>query len=149
MVRQSAIDMERDERDEFLGSSGTAVVSLGTGEDAPPHSIPVSYGYDATEEVFYLRLAVGREHAKGDPTDSPVSLVVHGEVDGRWHSVVARGRLERTTDDDIAIETLEGLDRVDIPYVDIFERPLRQVDFEFFRLDPTDLTARTEADRPE
>jgi hypothetical protein len=31
---------------------------------------------------------------------------------------------------------------VDIPYVDIFDRPVRVVEFEFYRLDPDQLHGR-------
>ncbi len=31
-----------------------------------------------------------------------------------------------------------------IPYVDVFDRPLREVTFEFFCLDPTEVTSRKE-----
>lgn len=39
--------MEADERDEFLGRGGVGVISLSTPGDDSPHTIPVSYGYDA------------------------------------------------------------------------------------------------------
>jgi hypothetical protein len=133
------------ERDDFLGAGGTGVVSFTSGEDEAPHAIPVSYGYDASETTFYLRLAVGRDSAKVDHLDRPVSLVVYEEVDGVWHSVVARGRLESTDDEAIATETLAGLDRVDLPLHDVFGRPSREVSFEFYRLVPDDLTTLRES----
>jgi hypothetical protein len=59
--------------------------------------------------------------------------------------VVAEGRLERTTDEEIATETLQGLDRVRIPLFDVFERPPGRVPFEFYRLVPDELTGRKES----
>lgn len=144
MVDVSVTEMAEDERDAFLGRGGTGVISLSTAIDDPPHSLPVSYGYDAVGSTFYFRLAVPPGSEKGDLADRPVSFVTFGETDGVWQSVVATGRLEATTDEAIATETLEGLERVEIPLVDFFGKPIRDVDFEFYRLDPEQLSGRIE-----
>ena len=145
MADTDAVTMDDDERDEFLGDGGTGVVSLSTTAEDAPHSLPVSYGYDAEEDTFYFRLAVGADSEKGDLHDRPVSFVTYRSVEGTWRSVVASGRLEATTDDAIATETLDGLDRVRIPLVDIFGKPSREVEFEFYRLVPDELTGRKES----
>ena len=105
----------------FCAAPRPALASLLFG-DGPPHAIPVSYGYDAVETTFYFRLAVGPDSRKDDVEGRPVSFVVHGQEGGNWRSVVAEGRLERTTDEAIATETLQGLDRVRIPLFDVFHR---------------------------
>ncbi|WP_280535318.1 pyridoxamine 5'-phosphate oxidase family protein [Halopenitus sp. POP-27] len=138
------IQLGDDERDEFLGAGGTGVLSFSTDTETPPHSIPVSYGYDSADEAFYFRLATGVESRKGDPADRSVSFVAYGQREDRWNSVVAEGRLVATTDDDVALEALQGLERVHIPFVEIFGAPPETIDFEFYRLDPEELTARTE-----
>ena len=107
--------------------------------------MPVSYGYDATTETFYFRLAVGAESSRTDLDTGHVSFVTYDETDEDWRSVVARGQLEHVESEGIEIETLEGLGRVDIPLVDIFEAPLREVTFRFYRLAPDELTTRVEA----
>lgn len=144
MSADSPVEMDVEERDEFLGNGGTGVISLALSTDDPPHTIPVSYGYDATDTTFYFRLSTGGERSKGNLADQPVSFVTSSE-DGRWRSVVARGHLKDVDDDAIATESLDGLDRVDIPFVDVFHRPLREVDFDFYRLQPDELTARVES----
>ncbi|WP_226013444.1 pyridoxamine 5'-phosphate oxidase family protein [Halomicrobium salinisoli] len=144
MPEDTPIEMDEEERDEFLGNGGTGVLSLSTPDDDPPHAVPVSYGYDQTESTFYFRLAAGE--SKGDLDGRPVVFVVHGDGDDRWRSVVARGHLEDVDNEDIATETLDGLDHVDIPLVDIFHAPTREVDFEFHRLVPDELTARIESE---
>lgn len=144
MSEDSPVAMTDEERDEFLGNGGTGVLSLSAG-DEPPHSVPVSYGYDVTSETFYFRLAAGADGSKGELHDRPVSFVTYGGTDEGWRSVVARGRLEDVESEGIETETLEGLDHVDIPLVDVFERPLREVSFEFYRLVPDELTGRVEA----
>lgn len=144
MSADSPVEMDASERDEFLGSGGTGVIALSSTADEPPHSVPVSYGYDATETTFYFRLAAGADGSKGALANRPVSFVTTGE-NGGWRSVVARGRLEDVEDAGIATDTLEGLERVDIPLVDVFHRPLREIEFEFYRLDPDELTGRVES----
>lgn len=137
--------MEDDERDEFLGRSGTGVLSLSTSGDNSPHSVPVSYGYDPVEEAFYFRLAVGKESGKANPTDRGTTFVTYGERGGRWRSVVASGRLVSTTDESVSAESLAGLERTEqIPIVGVFGEPTDRVDFEFYRLDPDRLTGRVE-----
>lgn len=145
MTTPASIEMDDAERDAFLGNGGTGVVSFSTTSDDPPHSIPVSYGYDATANTFYFRLAVGSDSEKGDVAGRAASFVTYRSDEGLWRSVVAKGRLESTTDERIATETLRGLDRVRIPLVDIFGRPPSQVTFEFFRLVPDELTGRKES----
>lgn len=141
------LELTDEERDEFLGTGGTGVISVATPEDTPPHSIPVSYGYDATDVAFYFRLAVSPEGSKPELPDRAVTFVVADTQNDVWHSVVAKGHLEETTDEDIATETLQGLERVEIPIVDIFGAPLQDVSFEFYRLLPASITGRKEQRR--
>jgi len=142
MSESDSETMDEDEQDAFLGSGGTGVISLSTGEGAP-HSTPVSYGYDAAESVFYFRLANELGSAKGDLSGRAVSFVTYGNDDG-WKSVVATGQLEQTTEESVATESLQGFERVHIPLIDIFGKPPREVAFEFYRLVPDELTTRTE-----
>ena len=140
-----SVEMADDERDAFLGDGGSGVIALGTSGDESPHAVPVSYGYDATEGVFYFRLAVDADSEKGDLAGRAVTFVTYGHPDDAWQSVVAKGRLRSTTEESIAIDSLEGLQQVQIPLVDIFDRPIAEVSFEFFRLEPATLTGRTES----
>lgn len=134
-----------DERDAFLGTGGTGVVSFRSSGENSPHSVPISYGYDGAEATFYFRLAVAPDSDKRDPAGRPVTFVTYDRRDGEWRSVVAKGRLEETTESSIATESLEGLRRVHIPLVDVFGRPVRDVPFGFYRLAPDELTFRTES----
>lgn len=145
MSKESPGEMDESERDSFLGRGGTGMLSLSTAGDEPPRAVPVSYGYDAAETTFYFRLAHGDEESQGNLDGRAVAFVTYGDDDG-WRSVVARGRLEDIHREDIATETLDGLSRVDIPLVDIFHAPLREVAFEFYRLVPGELTSRAETE---
>jgi hypothetical protein len=142
MTDRDAVAMSDDERDAFLGDGGTGVLSLAGGDD-PPHAVPVSYGYDAESGSFFFRLATGPDSQKGELEGRAVTFVAYGsEDDGTWRSVVARGRLEGTTDAGVGAEALAELERVHLPLVDIFGRPPTEVSFEFHRLAPERLTAR-------
>lgn len=145
MVDLESVTMDEDERDAFLGGGGTGVISFATADEEPPHSIPVSYGYDSTEAIFYFRLAVESNSDKGAIADRAVTFVTYRQTDDSWHSVVSSGQLEKTTNESIAAETLQGLERTHIPLVDIFGRPPRDVPFEFYRLVPDEITGRKES----
>jgi len=140
----TSVAMDADERDEFLGRGGTGVLSLST-ESGPPHSVPVSYGYDSETATFYFRLAVGASHSKGELPDRAVSFVTFERTGSGYHSVVAEGRLEDVERDGIETATLEGLHRVEIPLFGIFDHPPREVDFQFYRLVPDELTGRVQS----
>ncbi|MDS0223371.1 pyridoxamine 5'-phosphate oxidase family protein [Haloarcula sp. S1AR25-5A] len=144
MSADSPVTMTDEERDEFLDNGGTGVLSPSAGDD-PPYSVPVSYGYDVSTSTFYFRLAVGVHRSKGELEDRPVTFVTYHETDEGWHSVVANGRLEDVERERIETETLGGLEHVDMPLIDIFERPLREVSFEFYRLVPDEITGRVES----
>ncbi|WP_459191660.1 pyridoxamine 5'-phosphate oxidase family protein [Halosimplex sp. J119] len=147
MTDASHIEMDEGEVDEFLGSGGTGVLALSTLGDEPPDAVPVSYGYDSSDSVFYFRISIGHEDDPLELADRPVTFVVYGagSEDDRWRSVVARGRLEDTDEQGVGTDVLAEMERVDIPLVDVFEEPLRMVAFDFFRLDPAELTGRTES----
>lgn len=55
MSAPDPVTMDDAERDVFLGVGGVGVLSMvhENGADDPPHSVPVSYGYDEREETFY------------------------------------------------------------------------------------------------
>jgi hypothetical protein len=145
MSDTEATPMEVNERDAFLGTGGTGVISFSSPNGDPPHAVPVSYGYDSAETTFYFRLAVSSDSDKGDVAGRHATFVVYGQRDDDWQSVVAKGRLEATTDPSVAIESLQGLEQVHIPIMDVFGRPTRDVPFEFYRLVPAEITARKES----
>ncbi|WP_280587366.1 pyridoxamine 5'-phosphate oxidase family protein [Halorubrum sp. Boch-26] len=139
------IAMDDDERDAFLGTGGTGVVSFESSGDEPPHSVPISYGYDGSETTVYFRLAVGPDSDKGDVAGRQVTFVAYGQRDDEWRGVIAKGRLEETTEASVATESLEGLQQVHIPLVDIFGDPVKDVSFEFHRLVSYQMTSRAES----
>ena len=136
--------MGEEELNEFLGRGGTGVLSFSRGADQPPYSLPVSYGFNEASGDFYFRLAFPADAGKADVVDAPVSLVAHAREEDGWRSAVATGRLEELAEEDYDSSALQGMWRVEIPLVDVFERDPREITFRYFRLDPDDLTGRKE-----
>lgn len=143
MAKDSPTAMTVDERDTFLGTGGTGVISLASDDDAP-YSVPVSYGYDTDTETFYFRLSAGADGPKGELSERPVSFVTYRETEDGWQSVVCRGQLEDVEKAGIETASLAGLEQVDIPLIPMFDRPIREIAFEFYRLVPDELIGRTE-----
>lgn len=129
---------------DFLGTGGTAVVAFARDDDA--YAIPVSYGFDPEEERFYLRLAFDSDSEKREYVHSSgdVSVVVHGETDEGWRSVVARGRLDEVTEAAMDATVAEAMRTMNVPFVTIYDRPAAELTFEIYRLVPDELTGRAE-----
>lgn len=142
-------ELDEEERAAFLGTGGTGVLSFAVEADEPPYSLPVSYGYDDQDGVFYFRLGFENGGEKTSFVDEkrPVSFVTYADTAGGWHSVVVTGRLAEVTEAAVGSEAMQGLGRVEIPLVDIFERPDQEVTFRFFRLKPDAVTGRREVPR--
>ncbi|XVH33527.1 pyridoxamine 5'-phosphate oxidase family protein (plasmid) [Haloferacaceae archaeon DSL9] len=136
------ITLSDEERDEFLGNGGTGVISFATSTDEPPFSLPVSYGYYADLETFYFQFAFLPDSGKEGAVDEPVTFVVHADTDEGWRSVVATGDLEEVTDAPYESIAVQGLWGVDIPQIDIFERPPEELTYRTFRLVPDRVTGR-------
>lgn len=143
-----SVRMTDEERDEFLGRGGTGTISVDTPDDDPPYSRPVSYGYDAATGNFYFRFAVGPEDTgKTDIVDggSVVSFVTHNQTDDGWRSVVATGRLEEITKSALDPAVADAMQRVTVPFVDVYDSHPLTLEFRFFRLAPDECSGKQEA----
>lgn len=140
------VQMADEELNEFLGIGGTGVISFSTAASDPPFSLPVSYGYYAESESLYFRLAFPPESGKEGLLDDPVSFVTYEETDEGYRSVVATGRLEEVADLPYDSATAQRMWGIEIPVVDIFERPPEDVAFRHFHLAPDRLTGRKEVE---
>lgn len=142
-----SVRMSTDEQNEFLGSGGTGVISFETPSDGPPYIRPISYGYDEETGNFYFRLAVGPEDAgKKDVIDenTAISFVTYDETDRGWRSVIATGRLEEITRSALDPAVAEAMQRVRIPFVDVYDSHPLTLEFRFFRLSPDEVTGQQE-----
>ncbi|WP_135852958.1 pyridoxamine 5'-phosphate oxidase family protein [Halorussus salinus] len=146
MTDAGAVEMDAEERTEFLAHGGTGVLSFARGDESPL-SLPVSYGYDETEGHFYFRLAFDPDAEKRGPVEegASMSFVTYEDTDEGWRSVVAEGELEEISEESLDSSVGEAMRQVEIPLVDVFERNPREVNFRFFRLDPDELAGRKEA----
>lgn len=138
------VQLSESERDEFLGTGGTGVLSFATDDGEPPASMPVSYGYFAEHGDFYFRLSFPPGSDKDERIDDQISFVVHEQGDDGWQSVVATGTLDPVDDLPYDSEIVQGMWAVDIPTVDVFDRPRDEITFHEYRLDPETLTGRKE-----
>ncbi len=138
------VQLSEQERNEFLGTGGIGVLSFTKSEDEPPASLPVSYGYYDDAEMFYFRLSFPPNSTKESVIDNPVSFVTYDEGDDGWRSVVATGTLEELTELPHESAAVQGMWAVDIPAVDVFDRPRSEITFHDFRLDPEQMSGRKE-----
>ncbi|MFB6178752.1 MAG: pyridoxamine 5'-phosphate oxidase family protein [Halorientalis sp.] len=138
------LQMSRAERDAFLGDGGISVLSFSTPRDEPPFLLPVSYGFDRHSDSFYFSLAFPNEAGKRDVVDNPVSFATHSKTPEGWRSVVATGTLDEVTNMPYDSSAVQGMWTVQIPEVDIFDRPREDIEFRDFHLEPETLTGRKE-----
>ncbi len=138
------LQMTDDEIDEFLGQGGTGVLSFSTAAEDPPASFPVSYGYNDGDTIFYFRLSVSSDGKKENLIDTKVSFVTYDETDEGWRSIVATGRLADLEEMPYESSAIQGMWAIEMPRVDIFERPRDEVTFHDFSLVPETLTGRKE-----
>ncbi|WP_265109920.1 pyridoxamine 5'-phosphate oxidase family protein [Halosolutus halophilus] len=138
------VQLPENERNEFLGTGGTGVLSFTKDVDEPPASLPVSYGYFEDAGHFYFRLSFPPGSDKEELVDNQVSFVVYGETDDGWRSVVVTGSLEELTELPEKSGAVQRMWAVTIPTVEIFDRPRSEIEFHDFRLVPDTITGRKE-----
>ena len=138
------VQLTERERHEFLGKGGTGVLSFTTPIDEPPASLPVSYGYASDTGDFYFRLSFPPGTTKGDVLENPISFVTYAETSDGWRSVIATGHLEELANLPYESVAVQEMWAIQIPTVDVFDRPRNEIEFHDFRLDPETVTGRKE-----
>ena len=136
------------ETDAFLGRHETGVLSMAQADD--PYSIPISYGYDATNRRFFLRLVSTPESEKRRfLSSSPkVRLVVYEEAEPVYRSVVAAGRLEEVPRDELTVDHIEQYGDSRRPLFEIWGQSKRDLDIKLYVFEPDELSGRrVEIDR--
>lgn len=138
------------EIDDFLGDHETGVLSLARTDD--PYAIPISYGYDDDERVFYMRLVSTPESEKRAFLESSPTarLVVYDERDSTYRSVIATGQLEDISPSELTPDQIAQYGEAKRPLFEIWAQGKEELDIELYRLDPDSLEGRrTEVDREE
>lgn len=141
-------EMSDEATDEFLGRHETGVLSLARTDE--PYAIPISYGYDAEDRVFYVRLVSTPDSEKRRfLSSSPgARLVVYDDHEDTYRSVVATGTLEHVEPDELTAEDIEQYGAARRPLFEIWPQQKGDLDIELYRLVPETLSGRLiEVDR--
>ena len=141
-------EMTDAEIDDFLGRHETGVLSLADGDE--PYAIPISYGYDAADRRFFLRLVSTPESEKRRFLDSSprTRLVVYDEEGDVYRSVVSVGDLDRVEPDELDADRIVQYGRAKRPLFELWARSKRDLEIQLYELAPETTTGRrTEVDR--
>ena len=142
MALEKQTEMTAAETDALLGRHETGVLSLARDDD--PYSIPISYGYDADDRTFYLRLVSTPESEKrAFLSSSPAARVVVHEEDGRtYRSAVAKGSLEEITTDEITVEHVEQFGDAKRPLFEVWGESKQDLRIQLYQLDADSVSGR-------
>lgn len=145
----TAASMSEVEVDAFLESEGHGVLAL---DGDSPYAVPMSYGYDADERLLFLQLSAyeGSEKQARLEHSGAVSLVVSRyDRPDRWRSVVVEGSLVALPQ--AAASQQDALDAFAngaLATVDVFDRDLFDLSFDWYVLEPSSISGRRSAGSP-
>ncbi|MFB6269320.1 MAG: pyridoxamine 5'-phosphate oxidase family protein [Halobacterium sp.] len=142
MALEKQTEMSRAETDALLGQHETGVLSLARGDD--PYAIPISYGYDADERRFYLRLVSTPESEKREflSSNPDARLVVYEEDEPTYRSVVVTGELVEIPRDEMTVEHVEQYGDAKRPLFEIWGEAKPDLDIQLFELRADDISGR-------
>jgi hypothetical protein len=93
--------MDEAEADELLHAAGVGVLSLA--RDGEAYGVPVSFGYDGDDRLYFVFVGHSDEGRKTEYAERAdvVSFLAYDVVaDDDWRSVIVEGSLDRITIDD-------------------------------------------------
>lgn len=140
--------LSSEQTDALLSNNETGVLSLANENE--PYAIPISYGYDAQNRRFYLRLVSTPESEKRQfLASSPETRLVVCEDDGEtYESVVARGTLEEIPRDELTVDHIEQYGDAKRPLFEMWGESKQDLNVRLYQLDPETLSGRhIEVDR--
>jgi len=152
MVLAEETEMTESEINEVLSRHETGVLALARADES--YAIPISYGYNADGQRFYLRLVSLPESEKRAFLDSSpeARLVVYEEVRGEeteateiYRSIVATGSLEEIDPADLTVEHIEQYGEAKRPLFEIWGRSKQDLDIKLYELEPETLSGRRTA----
>jgi len=141
--QETVTEMTDDEIETVLDTHGNGTLVFG-GDG--PYGVPMSYGYDPESDEIYVHLSSfdGSEKAKRLGTTDRVSLVVSAyERPDRWRSVVVDGTITRLSRDAAHERDVpRTFADADLASVNVFDRPVAEVDFEWYAIEPETINGR-------
>lgn len=142
MTITTQVAMSDEEIDEFLSRRQTAVMSLANEDEA--YAIPITYRFDPEKRKFYFRLVYPRGSEKRQflPEMPDARLVVYEEDEPTYQSVIAVGRPEELTEDDITAEHVVQYGETSRPLFEMWKESRANLDIRLYELEPDELTGR-------
>lgn len=100
---RSLLGRELDESgiDDVLTEVGVGVLSMSS--DGMPYGVPLSFGYDGTDKLYFLFLGATTDFRKetyAEESDIVNFTVFDIDPDGSWRSVISSGPIDRITLDE-------------------------------------------------
>ncbi|ESS02965.1 MAG: putative flavin-nucleotide-binding protein [uncultured archaeon A07HR67] len=94
-------EMDDEAISAFLAEQGVGVLSMAA--DGTPYGVPLSFGYDGDDRLYFLfagHSEAGRKVTYAERSSDASFLVYEMAADDAWRSVIVEGRLDRITIDD-------------------------------------------------
>ena len=152
MTLAQETEMTPAEVDAFLGRVQTGTLSFA--REGDPYAIPISYGYDATDRIFYLRLVSTPDSTKRAFLGSSpnATLVVYEGSENTagestYQSVVATGTLVDIEPSEMNVDQIEQYGKARRPLFEIWAADRKDLDIQLYEFRPDEMTGRrTEVD---
>jgi len=142
MALEKQTEMTRSDTDALLGRHETGVLSLARDDD--PYAIPISYGYNADERAFYLRLVSTPDSEKREflSSNPDARLVVYEEAEPTYQSVVATGTLVEIPREEMTVEHVEQYGDAKRPLFEIWGESKPDLDIKLYELRADTISGR-------
>ncbi len=142
MALEKQTEMTQSDTDALLGRHETGVLSLARDDD--PYAIPISYGYDADDRTFYLRLVSTPESEKREflSSNPDARLVVYEEDEPTYQSVVVTGTLTEIPRDEMTVEHVEQYGEAKRPLFEIWGEAKPDLDIKLYELRADTISGR-------
>jgi len=142
MTVEQQTAMTADETDALLGRHETGVLALARADE--PYAVPISYGYDASDRRFCMRLVStpGSEKTRFLDDSQRVRFVVYEERGSTYRSAVANGRLELVPRSALTPDHVARFGAAKRPLFEMWNQGRDELDVQLYELDPDELNGR-------
>lgn len=134
-MQSYGVEMTDDEITGFLAGAGYGTLAFG-GEDGG-YAIPMSFGYNDSEDCCVFQFAFGTHSRKRAYIRAGKTVTLTADewddID-HWQSVVVRGTLQRIEDKEAPAAAEVFADQAKIASLDVFQQPLEELDLEWYEL---------------